>query len=155
MNCRAPSADCQAAPWRTWRLLPVAPSLLEGSDNLRNSPTSLPLSAPATPVGWTERYVCWQCFRRLCFCQKFNSLPKLTLAVTKATIQFQIIDFDGGQQHFNHSSSFGSHLHEMSSDDWQQIEDSIRQRTGKVKSKMWTTVYCPLCQPYPPTWTKE
>ncbi|VDO98256.1 unnamed protein product [Heligmosomoides polygyrus] len=47
-----------------------------------------------------------------------------------------IIDFDGGQQHFNHSSSFGSHLHEMSSDDWQQIEDSIRQRTGKVKSKM-------------------
>ncbi|EPB77032.1 hypothetical protein ANCCEY_03866, partial [Ancylostoma ceylanicum] len=47
-----------------------------------------------------------------------------------------IIDFDGGQQFLNHGSSFGSHLHEMSSEDWEQIENSIRQRTGKAKSKM-------------------
>ncbi|PIO72478.1 hypothetical protein TELCIR_05588 [Teladorsagia circumcincta] len=47
-----------------------------------------------------------------------------------------IIDFDGGQQFLNHNSSFGSHLHEMSTDDWEQIENTIRQRTGKSKSKM-------------------
>ncbi|RCN41150.1 hypothetical protein ANCCAN_12885 [Ancylostoma caninum] len=47
-----------------------------------------------------------------------------------------IIDFDGGQQFLNHGSSFGSHLHEMSTEDWEQIESNIRQRTGKTKSKM-------------------
>ncbi|KAK6734375.1 hypothetical protein RB195_017888 [Necator americanus] len=47
-----------------------------------------------------------------------------------------IIDFDGGQQFLNHNSSFGSHLHEMSPKDWEEIENNIRQRTGKTKSKM-------------------
>ncbi|VDL80966.1 unnamed protein product [Nippostrongylus brasiliensis] len=47
-----------------------------------------------------------------------------------------IIDFDGGQQFLNHNSSFGSHLHELSHNDWQEVEDKIRQRTGKPKSKV-------------------
>ncbi|KHJ97079.1 hypothetical protein OESDEN_02955, partial [Oesophagostomum dentatum] len=47
-----------------------------------------------------------------------------------------IIDFDGGQQFLNHNSSFGTHLHEMSPKDWEEIENNIRQRTGKTKSKM-------------------
>ncbi|KAK5972046.1 hypothetical protein GCK32_011220 [Trichostrongylus colubriformis] len=47
-----------------------------------------------------------------------------------------IIDFDGGQQFLNHNSSFGSHLHEMTSEDWERIETTIRHRTGKSKSKM-------------------
>ncbi|CAJ0584120.1 unnamed protein product, partial [Mesorhabditis spiculigera] len=48
-----------------------------------------------------------------------------------------IIDFDGGQQWFNHGSSIGAReLHQMTNDAWGQIEDTIRGRTGKAKSKI-------------------
>uniref|UniRef100_A0A914D392 2,4-dienoyl-CoA reductase n=1 Tax=Acrobeloides nanus TaxID=290746 RepID=A0A914D392_9BILA len=47
-----------------------------------------------------------------------------------------IVDFDGGQQYFNHGSSFGGQLHDMSSDEWENIENLIRGRTGKEKSKI-------------------
>ncbi|GMS94778.1 hypothetical protein PENTCL1PPCAC_16953 [Pristionchus entomophagus] len=47
-----------------------------------------------------------------------------------------IIDMDGAQQYHNHGSSFGPALHEMTSEDWGQIEDNIRGKTGKAKSRI-------------------
>ncbi|CAI4224148.1 unnamed protein product [Auanema sp. JU1783] len=47
-----------------------------------------------------------------------------------------IIDFDGGQQFMNHGSSFGPQWHELSNNDWEAVEQKIRGRTGKTKSKL-------------------
>ncbi|KAK0395250.1 hypothetical protein QR680_001185 [Steinernema hermaphroditum] len=46
-----------------------------------------------------------------------------------------IIDFDGGQQFLNHGSSFGDFLQKVPSGEWAKIEELIRSRTGKSKSK--------------------
>ncbi|CAJ0963461.1 unnamed protein product, partial [Mesorhabditis belari] len=46
------------------------------------------------------------------------------------------IDFDGGQQWFNHGSSIAARaLHDLSEKDWDEVEELIRGRTGKTKSK--------------------
>ncbi|TMS34948.1 hypothetical protein L596_002441 [Steinernema carpocapsae] len=46
-----------------------------------------------------------------------------------------IIDFDGGQQFLNHGSSFGDFLHKVPKGEWAKIEEVIRKRTGKLKTK--------------------
>uniref|UniRef100_A0AC34RQ84 2,4-dienoyl-CoA reductase n=1 Tax=Panagrolaimus sp. JU765 TaxID=591449 RepID=A0AC34RQ84_9BILA len=48
-----------------------------------------------------------------------------------------IIDFDGGQQFLGQGSSIGgTAYHEFSHETWAMIEDTIRGRTGKEKSKI-------------------
>uniref|UniRef100_A0AC34GVQ4 2,4-dienoyl-CoA reductase n=1 Tax=Panagrolaimus sp. ES5 TaxID=591445 RepID=A0AC34GVQ4_9BILA len=52
-------------------------------------------------------------------------------------INGSIIDFDGGQQFCGQGSAIGgTAYHEITSEGWEEIEDLIRGRTGKNKSKL-------------------
>ncbi|VDM73454.1 unnamed protein product [Strongylus vulgaris] len=103
------------------------------------SATTVPVGRLAKPeeLANLAAYMCSNYASWMNGAVSFSTLTHLKhRANRKHPISFQIIDFDGGQQYLNHNSSFGAHLHEMKPKDWEQIENTIRQKTGKTKSKM-------------------